>query len=104
MKIKQGQVVAITTGEYSDYCLRDHLLALKDFDAKAEAERFKEVGDYFAVPEYDPEGEPETWGCHDRFLAWAIREGLLEPLNDASVVDLHIGSYGELEVNYGDEA
>jgi hypothetical protein len=87
MKITQGQIVAITSGEYSDYCLRDHMRALKDFDAKVEADRFREAVD---VPGH--EGQV-------RFLSWTITEGLMETLDDASVVELHIGCWGELEIS-----
>ena len=39
--IRKGQIVAITSGDYSDYCLLDHVRALRDFEPVAEAERFK---------------------------------------------------------------
>lgn len=86
MQILKNQIVAITTGEYSDYCLRDHLRALKDFDTAAEISRFKKQ-DTAIVDDY---------GDQDRFLAWAIREGLMSPLDDASVVEFWIGAYGDV--------
>lgn len=96
MQIKSGQIVAITKGEYSDYCLGDHMRALKDFDSDGEIERFKRDGNYLAVPEWDKSGEPDAYGSDERFLAWLIREGFLEPLPDEVVVELWIGSYGQL--------
>ena len=32
MILKKGQLIAITTGEYSDYCLVDHMRLLCDLD------------------------------------------------------------------------
>lgn len=98
MKISAGQLIAITNGEYSDYCLRDHVRALKDFDAAREAERFKVEGDYLAPPEWDKNGEPAHYGSDERFIAWMIREGLIEPLDADTVVELWVGAYGELRV------
>lgn len=94
MKITKGQIVAITNGEYSDYCLRDHLRALKDFDSGEEIKRFKETGPYLEPPSWNPKGEPEEYESDERFLAWTIREGLMEPLDDGAVTELWIGAYG----------
>lgn len=114
MKIKGGQIVAITQGEYSDYCLRDHMRALKDFDAAAELERFKKEGDYLAPPEWvdkpwaaemiakhkaDP--SPSISGSIDRFLAWLVREKLMDP--ELGVAELHVGnSYDEVSIDPDD--
>ena len=97
MKIKKGQIVAITTGDFSYYSVNDHLRALRDFDAYEEAERFKREGDYLVPYKYDPNGTPNHSGSTGRFLAWAIREGLMEPTHD-EVVELWIGSSDSLEV------
>lgn len=99
MKIKKGQIVAITSGEFSDYCLRDHMRALRDFDPREEVERFKREGDYLV--------QQHGWGTHqhgaeERFMAWMTREGLLAPMDDETVVELYIGDYGELNIG-GDE-
>lgn len=88
MKIKKGQIVAITSGEYSDYCLRGHMRALRDFDAHEEMERFKREGDYLV--------QQRGWGmtphgAEERFMAWMTREGLLAPMDDETVVELYIG-------------
>lgn len=84
MKISKGQIVAITTGEYSDYCLRDHMRALQDFETGEEMTRFK--------CETDGKYPSEQAG----FLAWTIREGILEPIESSEVVEFHIGNYGGL--------
>ena len=98
MKIRKGQIIALTEGEYSDYNLRDHVRALKDFETGDEIKRFMDSGDYLAPPEYDETGEPTRYGSDDRVIAWAIRNKLSEPLTDSEVVEWYLGAYGDLEV------
>lgn len=81
--IRKGQIIAITDGAYSDYCLRDHMRALRDFDPVAEAERFKPTEIREAYSEEDQE-----------YIAWLIREAIVERLPVGEVVELHVGSYG----------
>ena len=81
--IRKGQIIAITDGAYSEYCLRDHMRALRDFDPIAEAERFKPT-----------DSRTDYMGEDEKYLAWLIREAIVEPLPVGEVVELHIGSYG----------
>lgn len=97
MKVKQMQILAITTGKYSDYTLLDHARALRDFDTTNEISRFVKEGDYLA-PAY-LNGDPDVDGSDTRFVAWAVREGLIEPLPENDVIEWHIGEYGELDVS-----
>ena len=90
MKINKGQIVAITSGEYSDYCLQGHWLAGRDFDVEQELARFKKTEFYRPPPEHYFDGSD------DRFIAWAVREELLVPLENNAVVELWIGAYGRL--------
>ena len=98
MKIRKGQIIALTGGEYSDYNLRDHVRALKDFETVDEIKRFMGSADYLAPPEYDKNGEPTSYGSDDRFISWAIRNKLIEPLTDNEVVEWYLGAHGTLEV------
>ena len=50
MKINKGQIVAITSGEYSDYCLQEHWLAGRDFNVGQELARFKKTEFYSPPP------------------------------------------------------
>ena len=86
MKINKGQIIALTEGEYSDYNLRDHVRALQDFDTTEEIVRFMEIGNYLGGD------EPREYGSDDRFIAWAIREHLIEPLEKNEVVEWHLGA------------
>ena len=83
--IRKGQIIAVTAGDYSDYYLRDHMRALRDFDPVAEAERFK------------PMEIREAYSGEDQeYIAWLIREAIVEPLSVGEVVELHVCSYGLL--------
>lgn len=84
--IRKGQIIAITDGEYSDYCLRDHMRALRDFDPVAEAERFKPT-----------ELRKDYSGEDAEYIAWLIRESIVETLPIGEVVELHVGSYSCLK-------
>lgn len=83
--IRKGQIIAITQGAWSDYCLLDHVRALRDFDPIIEAERFK--------PE---ELRKDYFNDDEEYVAWLIREAIVEPLPVNEVVELHIGDYGGL--------
>lgn len=97
VEIKKGQLIALTTGEYSNYTLCDHVRALKDFNSGNEITRFMETGDYLIVPEWSTANKPNSIGAEDRFIAWAISEKLIEPLEADEVIEWYIGSYGNLE-------
>jgi len=94
--IKKGQIIAISTGEYSDYSVREYVRATRDIDRVAEVKRFKETGPYLAPPSWDEKGDPEEYGSDDRFIAWAIKEGLWEPVEADLITEWWIGSYGRL--------
>ena len=88
-----GQLVYFTSGEYSDYQIKDIFLALRDLStadvqslasgirAHAKAEE-KKVGWY--------NGEPQ-----EEFLSALLRDGYLLSIN---CTEKHLSSYGELEV------
>lgn len=96
MQIMAGQIIALTTGEYSDYGLRDHVRCIRAFESDEIIAEFKETNEYLVPPSWAPEDEPTAYGADDRFIAWLIRLGFIEPLDDDAVVEWHIGSYGRL--------
>lgn len=81
MKITKGQIIVVTEGSYSDYDIKDYMRALRDFDTLEVAGRFNEA----------EKRAKEEWNGADLFMAWALREGLWEPLTAAEVVEWHIG-------------
>lgn len=94
MQVKQGQILAVTQGEYSDYCLKDHFRALVDFDTNEFIQKYKEQF---------PDGDSDRWKKYaynkydqDRFLAWCVEQKLIEVLSENEVQEWYIGSYGDL--------
>jgi hypothetical protein len=84
MIIKKGTIVAITTGEYSDYCLDGHVIALKDFDPQEQARIFQ-AGN--VIQEYHG---------REAFLSYLIINGFIDPTE--KVVELWLGTaYGGLQ-------
>ena len=91
--LNAGQLVHFTSGEYSDYQIKDTFLVLRDLStadvksladvirAHAKAEE-KKVGWYH--------GEPQ-----EEFLSALLRDGYLLSIN---CTEKHLGCYGELEV------
>ena len=97
MKIKKGQLIALTRGAYSDYCLTGHATALVDFDTDEIIKLFKESGDYLAAMDWDDSGEKSDYGSDDRFVAWLIREEIIEPCAEDAVVEFYIGEYRRVD-------
>lgn len=91
MKVKQGQLLAVTQGEYSDYCLKDHFRALKDFDTDEIKEQFK----FNNKPISMDMGWGASWN-QDEYLAWATKEGYIEVLSENEVQEWYIGTYGDI--------
>ena len=94
-QIEKGTVLVMTSGSYSDYCISDHLRATHSFDPENAAERFKASGKYLVYDEHCREESPN--GSHDRFMAWLIEEGLVEPVEPDVVREWYLGSDERLE-------
>lgn len=86
MKIQKGQIIAFTTGEYSDYCLRDHMRALCDFETADKIAEFKATEECRTA---------NCWELDCVFMAWLVKTGVVEPSGD-EVIEWHVGSYGAL--------
>ncbi|KVN17966.1 MULTISPECIES: hypothetical protein [unclassified Burkholderia] len=83
MKITKGQIIAFTEGVYSDYCLRDHMRALDEFETDDKFAEFK------LTPEFKASSFRER---EDLFMAWLVKTGAVEPLDD-EVTEWHITSH-----------
>ncbi len=95
-----GSLIAVTSGEYSDYCLMGHMRVLRPFSQNEVVAEFKargpwKVKGYPPVPTTADDEDGEDWDCHDRFLAWLVSEGYAEPVE--SVQTMYIGAYSHLE-------
>ncbi len=82
--MKPGELIIISTGEYSDYSLCGLFKVMKPFEFDSKKTEFlnifpKLVGSYDAL---------------DKFLPWLCSEGLIE---DYPFTEWHLGSYSRLE-------
>lgn len=103
MTIRAGSLLCFSTGEYSDYGYRGHFVALEDITR----ERMKEIGKIVKSAEGEIDAAQDAWtkdsgeeypvsaGPHEGFIAEMIRAGLLLTI---TCNEIHIGSYGELEI------
>lgn len=85
MKLEKGQIVNLTSGEYSDFGIVDTILVLEPFDTNDRIRLFMvdQPDDYL--------GTRQT-----AFIASLVRDGLVKSIGD-SVTEWHLGSYGSLE-------
>ena len=93
-KIKKGMIIALTEGEYADFRVTNHAQALRDFNGRVEIARFKKTGDYIA--RWSADEEPSAFLSTERFVKWAVKEGLFKVLTAEEVCEWHLGSYKRL--------
>ncbi len=83
MLIKEGTILVLSTGEWSDTNVRPPARVLRAFDQQAVSELFKAQWE----PRWDGDG-PDP-GC---FCTWLETCGFIETMDHHS---WHVGSYGE---------
>lgn len=95
MLIKKGQIIAISSGEYSDYEVKDYVRSLVDFDTANEVNGYISIYGNEIDDDYD--NEKDCWfDAQDKFIALLIRAKYIEPLEASEIVEWHLGSYGKL--------
>lgn len=85
MELKAGHLIVFSEGEYSDYGYRGSYVCLQDISHEelvALADIVRETGD--------------RWDQVDRFETECIKNGWLAIIN---VREIHLGSYGDLDVS-----
>ena len=83
--LENGEVVIVTTGEYSDYSMGASFRVLKKVNLDDEHQKF----------ELSLLGEDrDEWNDHTRFTAWLVSQGCVE---EFKTVEFHMGSYGRWE-------
>jgi len=87
MKISKGQLILISTGDYSDYGILDTFRALRDFDTKEVIEC------YFT--KYPLQSEQYEFD-DDIFILWLISEQLVVELE---TVEWKISSYSTVDMD-----
>lgn len=85
-KYPAGTVIALETGEYSDFGYIGHVVTTRECDFPALAAQYKD--EFVAKDEWD---EADPGG----FVGWLTIHQHVFP---ATVSTLHIGSYGRLEI------
>jgi hypothetical protein len=93
IELKAGQLVVFSTGEYSDYGYRGSYVVLRDVPAT----EMVEIADQVRA-EVKAEEEKTGWsdGVHQKFQAALIRRACLADIN---LREIHLGSYGELDLS-----
>lgn len=79
--IPAGSLLTVTTGVYSDYCVRGVFRATANIDASALRDAW--------LKEH-PEQDGEYTFREAEFLGWAARQGLIEPLD---CFEWHLSDY-----------
>lgn len=92
---KKGELILLSSGEYSDYNIRGTFRCLQDISAERLCKIAKET-------QALKEGLDETRGygycdLEDKFIATLIRLQLIE---DIDAHELHIGSYSDLKLSW----
>ncbi len=88
--MKPGELVIISTGEYSDYSLQGLFKIMAPFEFEAKKTEFLNK-----FPEL-----VESYSALDKFLPWLVAEGLIE---DHSFTEWHLGSYSTIDPQKGME-
>lgn len=81
-EVKQGQILRLTRGCYSDWSIIDELLVLKDFNVHEEAKKYGKILE-------------DCWD--DDFSYWLIGRGLVSTDLPQEVVEVHQGNYDTRE-------
>lgn len=83
MDLRRGNVFVLSSGEYSDYGYEGILVAIKDFNIRDEAEKFKATLT-----------EETKWDQHRAFPGYLVSQHLAMPVDYR---EIHLGYYGELD-------
>jgi hypothetical protein len=86
-KISAGEVVVITRGEHSYYRIEGYVVAKTDFDMQSAIDVFK------SQSQRDDDDDQ-----YAKFIAWLVINEKAVPVEHR---EIHIGSYGSLELGTG---
>jgi hypothetical protein len=87
-EISAGEIIVLTSGEYSDYGIVGYIVAKINFDIKEAIDLFKQETKDYSECGYIND-------AHNRFIAWLV---ITERAVPVEYRELHIGSYCELEI------
>ena len=96
MKIKKGQMITFTEGEYSDYCFNGLVVALKTFSLDKNKSEWENENTSVHECQWSV-----TYKSIERritgtaFLPWLVRKGIVEYID---YIEIHTGSYGRSNI------
>lgn len=91
---KQGELITVARGEYSDYCVQGIFTVDIDFDAQELLKQWaNETG-----RKYSDNGTVSMYGDNDEigFLGWMNKKGYV---TESPYREIHTGDYGDVEIN-----
>lgn len=92
MDVKAGKLFCTSRGEYSDYRVEGHFLALRDIDRAL----LQTIVDECNAQKTKDEEDGKWTNAEDLFLPELIRRGYVM---DIDVTEIHTGSYGDLALS-----
>lgn len=85
-EIGMGEIVSLSSGEYSDYCVNGTFISQKSFNLSSAKDTFKVFVN-----------ENKKDFCYsdiqEQFLTWLVANEYLMPLDTR---EIHLGTYGEI--------
>lgn len=88
--VKKGQIMVLTSGDYSDYGINAIFKALEDFDLDAEVQEY-----YKQETEVQFDRNRRKTGID--FPAWLVKWRVAE---EVDFLEIHTGDYGEVDIEY----
>ncbi len=88
MKIKKGQIIAFSEGEYSDYCVNALVVCIREFDLKENKAYWELKHTTIKDCRYRDRQIKRPDGIG--FLPWLVSQGLVE---DVDYIEIHTGDY-----------
>lgn len=95
LHVPAGKLFCLSRGEYSDYGYQGHFLALIEITP----EMLREVEEECKAAQRKENADTcygDTYGAGDKFIPALIRRGWVM---DVDCVEIHTGSYGELDLS-----
>lgn len=96
MNIEKGQMITFSEGEYSDYCVKGLVVALKQFNLKERQEEWEKDNTETADHPYLTRKAKKVSGT--AFCPWLVMAGLVE---DIDYIEIYTGFHdiSEIEIN-----
>ncbi len=98
MDVTKGQMITFAEGDYSDYCVKALVSAIKEFNVKEKQAEWER--EHTELKECQYRSRPLKRVKGTDFLPWLVSQGLVE---DVDYIEIHTGSYGDSDITIDDE-